>query len=172
MPFLGIWLVGNIGREQGSIWVALAISYLTYPTLYYFDDSSTCIGCVAFCASLGFDHFSKEWRLKKKERRSYKKKLAIFTLFFLVYSGLWVSYFYFNATITDSEGEEIKLSEAIKHFLTSPIWLDLTVISSVISKTLIYRIKKIFLFFRQVCKQHGSRLKVKDFGLHGDKLLI
>jgi len=45
----------------------------------------------------------------------------------MLYFAVIGSYLYFNAVITDSEGEEIKLSEAVQHFLTSPIWTDLKV---------------------------------------------
>ncbi|XP_001608046.1 dnaJ homolog subfamily C member 22 [Nasonia vitripennis] len=121
----GTWLVGNVGREQGSIWLALIVSYLCYPTLYYIGDDSTWLGLMVLASTLTFDTFSKEWRLRRRQKRSKSRRLALFLVFALVYGGLWASYFYFNATLTDSEGEEIKLSEAIKHFLTSPIWLDL-----------------------------------------------
>ncbi|CAK9798245.1 DnaJ homolog subfamily C member 22 [Anthophora quadrimaculata] len=90
---LGVWTVGNIGREQGSIWIALCSAYLFYPTLTYIGDDNMWIFLMVAAASFSFDTFR--------------------------------SYLYFNAVITDSKGEEIKLSEAVQHFLTSPIWLDL-----------------------------------------------
>ncbi|KAJ8688656.1 hypothetical protein QAD02_024451 [Eretmocerus hayati] len=129
VPFavaFGTWLVGNIGREQGSIWIPLLASYACYPTLYYIGDESSWLGLMVVAATLSFDSFSKQWRLKRRQKRSAWRKLSLFFIFAVIYGGLWASYFYFNATLTDSEGEEIKLSEAIKHFLTSPIWLDLT----------------------------------------------
>jgi len=39
--------------------------------------------------------------------------------------ALWVSYFYFNAKLTDSNGDEVPVHDAIHHFFTSPWWLDL-----------------------------------------------
>jgi DnaJ family protein C protein 22 len=39
--------------------------------------------------------------------------------------GLWGCNIYFNGFITDSEGDEIPISEAINHFFTSPFWTDL-----------------------------------------------
>lgn len=122
-------MVGNVGREQGSIWLALLVSYLCYPTLYYIGDDSTWLGVMVLASTLTFDTFSKQWRLKRRQKRSKSRRLALFVAFALVYGAMWASYFYFNATLTDSEGEEIKLSEAIKHFLTSPIWLDLKVVT-------------------------------------------
>lgn len=38
---------------------------------------------------------------------------------------MWVSYFYFNAKITDQDGEEIPVREAFYHFIRSPVWKDL-----------------------------------------------
>ncbi|XP_012279311.1 dnaJ homolog subfamily C member 22 [Orussus abietinus] len=122
---LGTWVVGNIGREQGSIWLPLLTAYCCYPTLYYIGDDSTWMGLMVTTTAFVFDSFSKEWRLRPRKKRSLPRRLAILLLASVIYLSLWGSYFYFNATITDSEGEEIKISEAVKHFLTSPIWLDL-----------------------------------------------
>ncbi|XP_058805513.1 dnaJ homolog subfamily C member 22-like [Phymastichus coffea] len=121
----GTWLVGNIGREQGSIWPSLIVSYLCYPTLYFIGDESTWLGIMVISSTLSFDSFSKEWRLRRRKIKSSSRRIGFFVMFALVYGGLWSSYFYFNATLTNSEGEEIKLSESIKHLFTSPIWLDL-----------------------------------------------
>lgn len=100
-----------------------------YPLLYYIGDESTWLNVVAVVVALVFDTFSKEWRLRPRKRRSAVKSFALYTLCALVFWSLFISYFYFNATLTDSEGEEIKLTEAVKHFFTSPIWLDLKVSS-------------------------------------------
>lgn len=53
--------------------------------------------------------------------------MACLGLALTLYFAVIGSYLYFNAVVTDSEGEEIKLSEAVQHFLTSPIWTDLKV---------------------------------------------
>lgn len=39
--------------------------------------------------------------------------------------SLWGSYLYFNGKITDSDGEEIPVYEAINHFFRSPWWTDI-----------------------------------------------
>ncbi|KAG7211214.1 hypothetical protein KM043_010530 [Ampulex compressa] len=84
---LGVWTVGNIGTEQGSIWSALVSAYASYPSLYYITDETMWLFFMIVASTLTFDAF----------------------------------------VVTDSTGEEVKLSDAIKHFLTSPIWLDLKV---------------------------------------------
>lgn len=42
----------------------------------------------------------------------------------LLFSSLWLSYLYFNATVTDKHGERIKLRDAAKNFLNSPMFLE------------------------------------------------
>ncbi|XP_076682060.1 TM2 and DnaJ domain-containing protein wurst [Andrena cerasifolii] len=122
---LGVWVVGNIGREQGSIWVPLCVAYLLYPTLPYIGDDSMWVFSMVIVSSLTFDSFSKQWKLKPRKKRSLVRRFSYLGLAVALYLALLGSYLYFNAAITDSEGEEIKLSEAVRHFLTSPIWLDL-----------------------------------------------
>nr|XP_033330871.1 dnaJ homolog subfamily C member 22 [Megalopta genalis] len=127
-PFViafGVWIVGNIGRERGSIWFALGAAYLFYPTLSYIGDDTMWLFLMTVASAWSFDTFSKEWRLKPRKKKGLVRRLFYLTLAAAFYISLLVSYFYFNAVVTDSEGEEIKLSEAIRHFLTSPIWLDL-----------------------------------------------
>ncbi|XP_034947609.1 dnaJ homolog subfamily C member 22 [Chelonus insularis] len=128
VPFsvaLGVWVVGNIGREEGSLWVSLVTAYMIYPTLYYIGDDSTWLSLMVVLTTLAFDTFSKKWRLKPREKRSPMKRCLALSCAICLYLSLWTSYFYFNAVVTDSDGEEIRLSEAVKHFFTSPIWLDL-----------------------------------------------
>ena len=122
---LGVWTIGNIGREQGSIWFALCSAYLFYPTLSYIGDDTVWLSLMIVAASLSFDTFSKEWRLKPRRKRNLVQRIVYLGFAVAIYLCLIGCYLYFNAVITDSEGEEIKLSEAIQHFLTSPIWLDL-----------------------------------------------
>lgn len=105
----------------------LAAAYLPYPTLYYIGDDTVWVFLMVIASSLSFDTFSKQWRLKPRKKRSLVRRTAYLGLALMLYFCVMGSYLYFNAVITDSEGEEIKLSEAVQHFLTSPIWLDLKV---------------------------------------------
>ena len=124
---LGYWYVGNIGRERGSIWIPLALTYAAYPTYYYISDESTWFSLLVVIAGLSFDTFSKEWRLQPKKKRSKLRRFTVFAVAALIYTSAWGSFFYFNAMITDDEGEPIKLTEAFKHLFTSPIWLEFKV---------------------------------------------
>lgn len=125
--FIGTWIVGNIGREKGSIWAALIGAYICYPSLYYFGDENMWIICMSLASTLAFDSFSKKWRLTPRKKQSATRRILIVSLVVLLYGSCWASYLYFNATVVDSDGEEIKLTDAVKHFFTSPIWMDVKV---------------------------------------------
>lgn len=48
--------------------------------------------------------------------------MTVLGLCAVLYVSLWCSYLYFHGTITDSEGDEVPIYEALHHFFTSP-WL-------------------------------------------------
>lgn len=121
----GVWVVGNIGREQGKPWLSIVASYISYSTRWYFFDDSIWLSIMVFCAGLAFDTFSKQWRRTPRKKSSFFKRLFILMMCASLYCTLWSSYFYFNGKITDSSGEEIPVHEAIHHFFTSPWWTDL-----------------------------------------------
>nr|CAD7395701.1 unnamed protein product [Timema cristinae] len=123
--FLGVWTVGNIGREQGTIWWPLVAAYATFPLYYYFEDDTTAYSLMTFVSSLAFDTWSKKWRRTPPKKKSLAKRITTLTVCGVLYLSLWGSYFYFNTKLTDSEGEEIPVREAIHHFFTSPWWVDL-----------------------------------------------
>nr|CAD7426619.1 unnamed protein product [Timema monikensis] len=122
---LGVWTVGNIGREQGTIWWPLVAAYATFPLYYYFEDDTTAYSLMTFVSSLAFDTWSKKWRRTPPKKKSLAKRITTLTVCGVLYLSLWGSYFYFNTKLTDSEGEEIPVREAIHHFFTSPWWVDL-----------------------------------------------
>lgn len=123
--FSGVWVVGNIGREQGGIWPTIIVSYLSYVSRWYFYDINTWLTIVTFFAALAFNQFSKEWRRKPRNFQSTSKRITTLVLCATLYIALWSSYFYFNGKITDTNGDEIPVHEAIHHFFTSPWWTDL-----------------------------------------------
>ncbi|XP_046996856.1 dnaJ homolog subfamily C member 22 [Schistocerca americana] len=121
---LGVWAVGNIGRQKGTIWWALAAAFAVYPFRTYFSDDSTWLTTMTFLSASAFDNKSKQWRRTHK-RRSLCRRLTVFTLCLSLYMSLWCSYIYFNAKLTDSNGEEVRVHEALHHLFTSPLWTDL-----------------------------------------------
>ncbi|CAB3384689.1 Hypothetical predicted protein [Cloeon dipterum] len=121
---LGVWAVGNVGRERGAIWWPLGIAFATTPVLWFWDDG-TWFTAMTFCSSFGFDTLAKQWRKTYPKKRSLRSRILVLSFCTLLYCGLFTSYLYFNGKITDSDGEEIKFQDAVHHFFTSPWWLDL-----------------------------------------------
>lgn len=120
---LGVWAVGNIGNEKGSLkWPVLA-AYAAYPLRYYIYDETIWFTVMVLASACAFDTFSKEWRRRSK-KQGVIKRVAVFGLCVCLYLSLWCSYLYFHGTITDSEGDEVPVYEALHHFFTSPWWLD------------------------------------------------
>lgn len=122
---LGVWLVGNIGREKGCLWHALIASYVTYLSRYVIFDDTWWMTLTVVVTALVFDSFSKQWNLERPKRRKLVKRAVVLSVAVLFYISLWSSYFYFNGTITDSDGDEVPVHEAIHNFLKSPWWTDL-----------------------------------------------
>ncbi|XP_075229309.1 TM2 and DnaJ domain-containing protein wurst [Lycorma delicatula] len=120
---LGVWSVGNIGHEEGSLWWPLAAAYLTYP-LYLYRMNEVSFTCMVFACALAFDVKSKKWRQRVKPRKGVVKRIVIISVCCLLYLSLWMSYLYFNAKFEDSDGEEIPLYEAIHDSLRSPWWSE------------------------------------------------
>ncbi|KAF7280116.1 hypothetical protein GWI33_006373 [Rhynchophorus ferrugineus] len=122
---MGVWIVGNIGREEGNPTLTIVVSYITYTSRWYFYDETIWLSAVVLVAAITFDTFSKEWRRRPKKRKSLTKRIGILVVCGALYIGIISSYLYFNATIVDSNGDEIPVHEAIHHFYTSPWWTDL-----------------------------------------------
>lgn len=120
----GVWTVGNIGRERGGLRWPLAAAYVAYPARYYLYDESLWLTAVVLAAALAFDSFSKEWRRTPPRRRSVLRRVAVLGTCAALFAALWCGYLYFHGTVTDSEGDEVPVYEALHHFFTSPWWLD------------------------------------------------
>lgn len=118
-------MVGNIGRERGKPHIPILVSCITYSSRWYWNDENIWLTIMVFCSALAFDNFSKEWRRTPYKKRSFMKRVTILLVAAVVYIGLWSSYFYFNGKVTDSNGDEIPVHEALHHFFTSPWWTDL-----------------------------------------------
>ncbi|XP_018318722.1 dnaJ homolog subfamily C member 22 [Agrilus planipennis] len=122
---LGVWVVGNIGREKGNIVWALVFAYVGYFLRWYIFDESVWCTCMVVFSALAFDQFSKDWRRTPRKKKPLYKRILVLCLCGSIYLSLWGSYLYFNGKVTDSNGDEIPISEAIHHLFTSPWWTDL-----------------------------------------------
>lgn len=123
---IGVWTVGNIGREQGVLWQCLLAAILSYPVRYLiYDETYTLLACSVVTAFV-FDTFSKEWQRTPPKRRGKLERTIKLSTAIVLYFTLWASFLYFNGTIKDEDGGEIPVSEAIQNFLASAWWTDLT----------------------------------------------
>ncbi|XP_055529291.1 dnaJ homolog subfamily C member 22 [Wyeomyia smithii] len=122
---IGVWTVGNTGREKGVFWHSLVGAYLSYPLRYFVLDEAYWFTLMAFASAFAFDNYSKQWNLDVPKREKPLKRAAIIIPCVLLYLSLWGCFFYFNGTITDSDGDEVPVHEAIHNFIKSPWWTDL-----------------------------------------------
>ena len=122
---LGVWMVGNVGREMGNLLPCLVAAYVTYPLRYFVYDETYWMTAMIIASAMVFDHYSKEWRRDPPKRNTLKKRCLYLTTAIMIYAALWGSFFYFNGKITDSEGDEVPVHEAIGHVFNSPWWTDL-----------------------------------------------
>lgn len=117
--------MGNVGREKGPLWHCLLTAYLVYPLRYFIYDETYWFTGMIFASAVVFDCFSKEWRRDPPKRHSLKRRCAYLSGAIFIYLALWGSFFYFNGKITDSDGDEVPVHEALTNFFTSPWWTDL-----------------------------------------------
>lgn len=114
-----------MGREKGVLWHCLIAAYLTYPIRYVIYDDTYWMTAMMVTCAFAFDYFSKEWRRERPKRLPRTKRFAYFTAALIIYLAVWSSYFYFNGKITDADGEEVPIREAIYNAFNSPWWTDL-----------------------------------------------
>jgi len=110
---LGIWLVGNIGRWEGSFRRPLLGCYLTLPAYLYG------MNVVSWTTILGAYCFNRQWRRPGKPSRAWYTRIVVLTLCGVLYLSMWSSYLYFNAEVVHN-GDKIKLRDAVGNFIKSP----------------------------------------------------
>jgi len=118
---IGITLVGNIGKERGSIWWPLLGCFIMTP-FHIFGYSSFVFTTIS--GIIAFNMFAKKWRRQIREPHSMCKRFLIITICFSIYISLWGSYAYFNLKITTKEGDKIKFRDAVGNFINSPAFQE------------------------------------------------
>jgi len=113
----GIWLVGNIGREQGSFKWPLVGCLLASPLYFYWLMN---YHVVTISGITLFNWKAKSWRRKVTKPRNACTSLTILTMCGLLYSSLWMSHLYFNLKIATPEGDEIRFRDAVGNLIKSP----------------------------------------------------
>ncbi|XP_052746808.1 dnaJ homolog subfamily C member 22 [Bicyclus anynana] len=121
---LGVWAVGNIGREKGGLKWPLLAAYVSYPIRYFYYDKTVWITIMVLAAALVFDSYSKEWRRTPRQKRHVAKRLAVFGVCATLYLSLWASSLYFNDTFTDADGVRIPIYQALKQVVYGEWWTD------------------------------------------------
>lgn len=122
---LGVWTVGNIGRECGVWWPSLVGALLSYPARYLIYDETYSLLLTALVSALAFDALSKQWRRTPPRRRGATERTLKFTGALCIYFSLWGCVIVFNGTIPDEDGGEVPIHEALRNFLASAWWTDL-----------------------------------------------
>lgn len=122
---LGVWTVGNIGREQGVLWHCLLAAYVSYPVRYFIYDETYTLLISALAAALIFDHLSKQWLRTPPKRRGKLERSLKFTGALCIYFSFWGCFMFFNGTISDEDGNEVPIHEAFQNFLASAWWTDI-----------------------------------------------
>lgn len=117
---LGVHLVGNIGRHSGSFKYPLVAAYLTSP-FYLFQYNVVFLTSVV--SLIAFVKYSLKWR-RTYSKVSRCKRYTTIAFITLLYCSLWVSWFYFNCSVTDKNEENIKCRDALTNFFNSPAWLE------------------------------------------------
>ena len=126
---LGIWLVGNIGRWEGSLKRPLLGCYLTLPAYLYGMNVvswTTILGNIIINSQLlrinlstGAYCFKRQWRRPGKVQKTWYTRLLILSICGSLYLAMWSSYIYFNAEVVHN-GDKIKLRDAVGNFIKSP----------------------------------------------------
>ncbi|ALC49195.1 wus, partial [Drosophila busckii] len=122
---LGVWLVGNVGRECGVWWHSLLAALAAYPMRYLIYDETYSLLLTALVSAWAFDVLSKQWRRTPPARRGAAERTLKFTGALCIYFSIWGCVVFFNGTITDEDGGEVPLHEALHNFLASAWWTDL-----------------------------------------------
>jgi nitrate/nitrite transporter NarK len=69
---IGVWAVGNIGNEEGSLWWPLGVAYAIYP-LYWQNATDLSFTTMVIMAAFAFDIKAKKWRRRVKPEKSFAK---------------------------------------------------------------------------------------------------
>lgn len=121
---LGVWTSGNCGRQQGNIWPCLIAAYAAYPLRFIPELDKFWLYAVVIVSSLAFDKWSKQWRLTTPTKRSLVRRIGTLYVCGLMYLSFFGSYCYFNAKITNADGDVVHVHEAISSAMNSPWWSE------------------------------------------------
>lgn len=120
---VGVYMVGNIGREKGDFKYPVMGCYIANIALAYLTGEEAGAMYVALVGAIFFQN-KREYRKERQDKQSLCKRLQYLAIGGLVVFSLWGSFLYFNAQVTTEDGETVKLRDAVSHFFSSPAWLE------------------------------------------------
>ena len=94
----------------------------SYLALLFYGTAAEGINASAFFSAIAQSWKGKKWRRTPKKRRNLCSRILVLGMCGALYFSLWGSVLYFNASITTSDGETVKLRDAVQHFFRSPAW--------------------------------------------------
>eukprot|EP00095_Tigriopus_kingsejongensis_P006429 maker-scaffold469_size162558-snap-gene-0.28 protein:Tk06429 transcript:maker-scaffold469_size162558-snap-gene-0.28-mRNA-1 annotation:"uncharacterized protein LOC101741444" len=108
---LGIWVVGNIGRQQGSLLPPTVACYGTYLLKFAGFPSN---GWICIAGIIAFQWKSREWSRTIRRPEPFWRTTLILVICALLYTSLWSSYVYYNMRVVTKEGDEIPILDLPK----------------------------------------------------------
>ena len=126
VPFgvaVGVYLVGNVGRETGDFKLPLIVCYVSNIVMALIIQQEPGIMYLALFGSIAFQNY-RRYRLERRQKGGVCKRFFVICLGGCLVTGLWVSFLYHNAAVVTEDGETIKLRDAVSHFFNSPLWKE------------------------------------------------
>ena len=121
---VGVYIVGNIGREQGGFLKPFIACLFTNLLLTIMTEVEANYMLCALVSSLTFNWF-RSYK-QKYEQKTFCRRVFLMWFYVTLFLSLWLSFAYFNAEVTTEDGETVKFREAVNHFFKSPAWLEFT----------------------------------------------
>ncbi|KAA0191636.1 hypothetical protein HAZT_HAZT006819 [Hyalella azteca] len=119
---MAVWVIGNIGNEQaGSPKWALIGSYIMTPLVWY--NGTQVLNSCSVPSMLLFNAKGRRWRLSPPPAKPACRQFLYLSMASLLFAGCFSSFLYFNANI-HTEGEKVKLRDAVRHFVNSPMFQE------------------------------------------------
>ena len=126
VPFgvaVGVYLVGNVGRETGDFKIPLFVCYVSNVVMACIIQQEPGIMYIALFSAIAFQNYRK-FRVERPPKRGICKRFFTICLGGCLVTGLWVSFLYHNASVVTEDGETIKLRDAVNHLFNSPLWKE------------------------------------------------
>ncbi|XP_050419142.1 dnaJ homolog subfamily C member 22 [Patella vulgata] len=118
---LGVYLVGNIGREKVTFKSCVIGAFCGVPWLI--KDSNN-IAVVPLLSAFAARWKGVSWRIHREKQQRLTWRLFKFGVLAGLYYSLWISAIYFNGTITTKDEETVLIRDAVNNFFKSPAWAE------------------------------------------------